>query len=300
MTGPQWQLKKLMCEVGHRIWLRGYCAGNEGNHSARIGDDRVLCTPTGLSKGFLHAEDMCVVDMDGNQVEPNTRGQARTSEVLLHLAIYKKRPDVQAVIHSHPPHATAFAVANVPIPEGIHPEAEVFLGKVPFAPYATPSTHELPDSVVKLVGEQTNTVIMGNHGTVSFSPQGLMDAYYKLEILDAYCRILLLTSQLGRVNTLSQNQVSDLLNIKSKFGMGDDRLACVADGCVGQDNEPFLSTLDVRPASASCSCNGGHVQATTGTPMPADGAPNGVGAEQLETLVQTITDEIMANSEGTT
>ena len=92
----------------------------------RIGEDRVLCTPTGISKGFLVPEDICVVDMDGTQVESNAKGRTRTSEVKVHLAIYKMRDDIQAVIHSHPPHATAFAIAGIPLPGGIHPEAEVF------------------------------------------------------------------------------------------------------------------------------------------------------------------------------
>jgi len=289
MDVPLWQMKKQMCDVGHRIWLKGFCAGNEGNHSTRIGEDRVLCTPTGVSKGFLDPDDLCVVDMEGNQVEPNPKGRRRTSEILVHLAIYKKRPDVKAVIHSHPPHATAFAVANIPLPEGIHPEAEVFLGRVPVARYALPSTQALPDSLTPLIGPDTNTLIMCNHGSVSFSPKGLIDCHYLLEILDAYCRILLLCTQLGRVNVLDNGQMTDLLKVKEKFGLSDDRAACAAEGCVGVDNEPYLSTLDVRPATANCSCNGGQV----------DGARSSVGAAPpdqaaFEMLVRTITDQIMA------
>ena len=102
------QMKQEMCEVGHRIWMKGFCAGNEGKHSVRIGEDRVLCTPTGLSKGFLRPDMITLVDMNGNQIDKENKYK-RTSEILLHLEIYKKRPDVRAVIHSHPPHATAFA-----------------------------------------------------------------------------------------------------------------------------------------------------------------------------------------------
>ena len=288
---PSWELKKQMCDVGYRIWLRGYCAGNEGNHSARIGPDRVLCTPTGISKGFLKPDDICVVDMDGNQVESNARGRRRTSEILVHLAIYKKRPDVEAVVHSHPPHATAFAIAQVPIPEGIHPEAEVFLGRVPIARYATPSTSALPDSIMPLIGSETTTVLMGNHGTVSFSGEGIIDAYYKVEILDAYCRILLLATQLGRVNTLSQAEMGQLLKVKKKFGLADDRSLCVEDGCVGQDNEPYFSSMDVRPVSAQCSCPSGQVKTSIGERIP----PNSEDPE-FERLVQTITDQIITQT----
>jgi len=182
---PIWKLKKQMCDIGHRIWLRGYCGGNEGNHSIRISDDRVLCTPTNQSKGFLEPEDLCIVDMDGTQVEDNPRGRRRSSEVLMHLAIYKHRSDVKAVVHSHPPHATAFALTGTPIPSGIHPEAEVFLGKIPFAPYATPSRPVLGESVVAHIGPDTNTVVMVNHGTVQ-PYDGDLDDYRNLIIQQAH------------------------------------------------------------------------------------------------------------------
>src|SRR5215204_3684253 len=106
----EWKLKEQMCDIGRRIWQKGFCAGNEGNHSYRLSADRVLCTPTGISKGNLKPDDLCVVDMEGKQVSGKRK---RTSEILMHLAIYKARPDVKCVIHSHPPHATAFAVAGV-------------------------------------------------------------------------------------------------------------------------------------------------------------------------------------------
>ena len=277
MNPPLWQMKKQMAEIGHRIWQKGFCAGNEGNHSVRISEDRVLCTPTGISKGFLDADDMCIVDMEGNQVEPNPKGRKRTSEVLVHLAIYKKRPDVKAVIHSHPPHATAFAIAQIPLPEGIHPEAEVFLGKVRTAPYATPSKPELPDSILPLIGPETNTVLMANHGSVSFSFD-LTDTYYKLEILDAYCRVLLLTKQLGSVKQLDKGQMTELLEVKKQFGLPDERLTCAPTGCVGSENQPFLASFPVNPTTASCDCNGG--QASTST-------------ESFEAMVQAITNQIV-------
>lgn len=277
MNPPLWQMKKQMAEIGHRIWQKGFCAGNEGNHSVRLSEDRVLCTPTGISKGFLEADDMCIVDMDGNQVEPNPKGRKRTSEVLVHLAIYKKRQDIKAVIHSHPPHATAFAIAQIPLPEGIHPEAEVFLGKVRTAPYATPSKPELPDSIVPLIGPETNTVLMANHGSVSFSFD-LTDTYYKLEILDAYCRVLLLTKQLGAVRQLDKNQMTELLEVKKQFGLPDERLSCSKEGCVGSENQPFLASFPVQPTTATCDCNGGAASTST---------------ESFEAMVQAITNQIV-------
>ena len=283
MNEPIWQLKQEMCEIGHRIWQRGYCAGNEGNHSFRISDDRVLSTPTGLSKGFLKPDMICTVDMDGKQVDTNNRYK-RTSEILVHLAIYEKRPDIKAVVHSHPPHATAFAVAEMPIPEGIHPEAEIFLGRVPMAHYATPGGPDLADSILKFIGPETNSIVLGNHGTVNFSDKTLTDAYYKLEILDAYCRILLLSHQLGRINQLSNQELNELLQVKQMFGMTDERAACALDGCIGEQNQPFLAQFDVRPATAVCDGQG-DVQNTTTTDMDE---------QQFESMVQAITDQIMS------
>lgn len=279
---PLWKLKRQMCDIGHRIWMRGYCGGNEGNHSIRISDNRVLCTPTNISKGFMEPDDLCVVDMEGNMTEPNPRGRRRSSEILMHLAIYKHRPDVRAVVHSHPPHATAFALTNTPIPEGIHPEAEVFLGRIPQAAYATPSKPVLGESIVAKIGPDTNTVLMGNHGTVSFD-KNLTEAYYKLEILDAYCRILLLTKQLGaRPNVLNPSQMTELLEIKEKFGLHDDRLVCAPEGCASPQEQPFFTTFE-EPASAVCECQTG-----------GNGQSHAKEDEGFETLVQAITDQIMA------
>jgi L-fuculose-phosphate aldolase len=275
------QVKLEMCDIGKRIWMKGYCAGNEGNHSVRISDDRVLCTPTGLSKGFLTPDMITMVDMDGNQVDKANKFK-RTSEVLLHLAIYRKRPDVRAVVHSHPPHATAFAVANIPIPEGIHPEAEVFLGKVLTAPYVTPSYAELGQEVCKLIDSESNTIMLANHGSVTFAPQ-LIDAYYKLEILDAYCRILLLCAQLGKVRPLSQDQMIKLLEVKQKFGIKDSRLACAPSGCIGQENDEFLAMFE-----------DGQLMSKSQTQTTTAPTADSIDEATFEQLVQSITNQIMA------
>src|SRR5215470_5258483 len=167
---------------------------------------------------FKLREQMCIVDYDGKQLAGKRK---RTSEILLHLAIYKERPDVKAVIHSHPPHATAFAVAGVDLPTCIHPEAEVFLGPVKTAKYVTPGDTRLGESIKPFIKE-SNTILLGNHGVVCYGPD-LEDAYYKLEIVDAYARILLLTKQLGSVKPLDANEMTELLALKSRFGMADPR-----------------------------------------------------------------------------
>src|SRR3954470_5693197 len=202
----EFKIKGQLCDIGRRIWLKGFCAGNEGNHSYRIGPDRFLCTPTGISKGNLKPDDICTVDGEGKQIAGKRK---RTSEFLMHAAIYKARPDVNAVIHSHPPHATAFAVAGIDLPTCIHPEAEVFLGPVKTAQYVTPGDQRLGESILPYV-KDSNTIVLGNHGVVCFDTD-LEQAYYKIEIVDAYARILLLAKQLGSVNTLSQEQMAELI-----------------------------------------------------------------------------------------
>lgn len=242
MTNDLQATKQLICDIGRKIWQRGYCAGNEGNHSIRIDDNHILCTPTGVSKGDLTPQMICLTDMTGSNIDTSAQYKP-SSEIKVHIAIYNHRPDVKAVVHSHPPHPTAFAIAGIPLPEGIHPEAEVFLGRVPLAPYATPSTPDLPKSIIPLIKPDTTTVIMANHGSVTFD-KDLTNAYYKLEILDAYCRALLLAKQLGNINTLTEQQMNDLLKVKKSFGFNDSRYPFSSNNPLGPQNKVFLNSSD--------------------------------------------------------
>src|SRR6201986_4701350 len=144
----EYKLKEQMCEIGRRLYARGFAAANDGNITIRLNDKEILCTPTMVSKGFMKPDDICKVDYEGKQLAGSKR---RTSEVLLHLAVYKTRPDVHAVVHCHPPHATAFAVAGEPIPKCVLPEVEVFVGEVPIAKYVTPGDQRLPNSILTYV-----------------------------------------------------------------------------------------------------------------------------------------------------
>jgi L-fuculose-phosphate aldolase len=306
---PEFKLKEQMCDIGRRIWHKGFCAGNEGNHSYRIGPDRVLCTPTGISKGFLKPDDICTVDMEGKQVSGKRK---RTSEILMHLAIYKAREDVKAVVHSHPPHATAFAIAGVELPTCIHPEAEVFLGAVKTAKYVTPGDTRLGESLLPYV-KDSNTILLQNHGTVTFDVD-LEGAYYKLEIVDAYSRILLLAKQIGSIRPLDASEMKELLDLKVRFGLDEPRLK---DG--GKD---FTCQSDFISRVAGDIGTKGRVQLASGT-APAPQVPGGsdlrpstavqpsnpmaqlvhslapqgsYSESDIETLVQTITDQIMASA----
>ncbi len=300
-TVSEWKLKEQMADIGRRIWQKGFCAGNEGNHSYRLGDDRVLCTPSLISKGNLKPDDMCVVDMTGKQISGKRK---RTSEILLHLAIYRERPDVRAVIHSHPPHATAFAIADVELPTCIHPEAEVFLGPVKTAKYVTPGDTRLGESIKPFIKE-SNTILLGNHGVVCYGPD-LEDAYYKLEIVDAYARILLLTKQLGSVKPLGAQDMKELLDFKQRIGFSDPRLNGPPESmtCAGTD---FLQRVGGEAAYGArgrmvCGDGTAPVQQSA-APQPSaleqaisSLAPQQYSEDDIEQLVQTITDQIMATA----
>lgn len=211
------RIREEICEIGRRLYARGFAAGNDGNISYRLGENAVLCTPTLICKGFMKPDDLCTVDLQGNQL---SGARKRTSEIQLHLEIYRGEPNTKAVVHCHPPHATAFGVAREPIPSGILPEVEVFLGLVPSAEYETPGGRDFAATVRPFVG-RANTVVLSNHGTVSWG-DSVERAYWHTEILDSYCHILLLAKQVGRVERLSAEKVNELLDLREKFGAGTD------------------------------------------------------------------------------
>src|SRR3989440_395814 len=219
MTVSEFKVKEQMCEIGRRLYNKGFAAANDGNITVRLNDRELLCTPTMVSKGYMKPEDICKVDYEGKQLAGTRK---RTSEVLLHLAVYKERPDVQSVVRCHPPHATAFAVAQEPIPKCVLPEVEVFLGIVPMARYETPGGLKFAETILPYVKE-CNTIILANHGTVTFGPT-LENAYFNSEIIDAYCKILILARQLGKINYFSEQETRELLELKKRIGYDDPRL----------------------------------------------------------------------------
>lgn len=222
--------KKAICDIGRRLYAKGFAAANEGNLSIRVDENRILCTPTLHCKGFMESKDICTVDMLGNQIAGEKK---RTSEVLLHIEIYKARPDVHSVVHCHPPHATAFAVAREPIPTCVLPEPDIFLGEVPIAPYETPGNQDFAATIENFV-QSTNTIVLANHGTVSYEAN-IEKAYWLTEILDAYCRILILAKQLGGVEYLPAEKGRELLDLRIEWGFDDPRAANPEFGKGGHD-----------------------------------------------------------------
>jgi len=213
------ELKKQICDIGRRLYLQGFAAANDGNISIRIGPDRFLCTPTLVSKGFLNPDDIAVVDGRGKQL---SGPKPRTSEILLHLEIYHELPHINSVVHAHPPHATAFAVAGVDLPTCILPEVEIFLGPVPTARYETPGAKGLAETILPHLRNKANTIMLANHGAVACDVS-LEQAYFHLETLDMYCKILLLAKQVGRIQQIPPAKVDELLELKKRLGIGDPR-----------------------------------------------------------------------------
>jgi L-fuculose-phosphate aldolase len=261
-------LKLQICEMGRRLWQRAYVDGNGGNMAIKVGDDIAICTPTLVSKGSLKPEDMCLVDFEGNQISGVKK---RTSEILMHLQIMKRQPKAVASCHCHPPYATGFAVAGVVPPTCMIPEYEVF-ASVALAPYRTPGTPEMGKLVADLA-DTHNTILMANHGVVTWSHNNIEEAYWRMEIIEAYCRTLLVTAQLGKTpNTFTPTQLQDLLKIKQNLGYVDPRYGLKE--CELCDNSEW------RPGVA---CQ-----------VPAKETPAAGYDPEAEAAVQAITDQIMA------
>ena len=212
-------VKAEICRVGWKLWMRSYVDGNGGNISCRIGENAVICTPTLLSKADLRPQDLCLVDMEGNQLEG---GFPHTSEIFLHLEVYKNVPQAKAVVHCNPPHATAYAIAGRVPPPGIIPEFDVFVGSVAIAPYETPGTKRFARTVIPFV-QNHNTILLKNHGIVCWADTPT-HAEWHAETLENYCRTLLISKQLGvPYSRIPEAGQEELLAIKKRLGLPNER-----------------------------------------------------------------------------
>ena len=263
-------IKDQICSVGHRLWKREYVDGNGGNISFRIGENEVLCTPTLVSKGMLTPEDICLVDLDGNQLAGTKK---RTSEILLHLEIMKANPKARACVHAHPPHATAYAITDACVPSCMIPEMEVLVGKVGRTPYETPGTKAFAETVLPVCKDH-NAILLQNHGVITWADD-LERAYWFMEIVDAYCRTVVIASHIGgQMTYMSPGKVGDLLKIKQTLGLPDAR-------------------YNLKPADyCACEFRPGAVCGTTSqkSSTAADGEAE---TPEAEAVVQMVTDEVM-------
>lgn len=259
-----YSIKRDLVEAGRRVYSRGYVASNDGNISARVDAKRVVITPTGVSKGYMSPEDMVLVDMDGNVLDGRKKP---SSEVFMHLRIYKERPDVNSVCHAHPPYATGFAVAGIPLTKCILPEVIIVLGGVPLAEYGTPGTDEFYQPVLKYL-QNYDAFLLANHGALTIG-KDIFNAYYKMETLEHYAHIAFVATQLGQLNTLNAEQTQKLFDIRDRMGLSRE---VVCESC---GTEP----------GASCSIVSSHGETTPGKTT----APN----IDKEALVKQVTETIL-------
>ncbi|MFM2003384.1 MAG: hypothetical protein RI963_2810 [Planctomycetota bacterium] len=304
------QIKQDICDIGRRIYNRQFAAANDGNITVRVGENEVLCTPTLHCKGFLKPEDISLVDMTGKQISGRKK---RSSEALLHLEIYRQRADIRSVVHCHPPHATAFAIAREPIPQCILPEVEVFLGDVPITKYETPGGQAFADTIIPFV-KKTNVMILANHGTVSYG-ETVEQAYWWTEILDSYCRMLMLARQLGHVAYLSEGKSRELLDLKDQWGYKDPRNTeefkncdiCANDifrdswASAGVERRAFPAPPAIKTSPGATPGNVGAPAVASGPALAVEPSPANAPAPAVkpaspsaeEQLIKLITDEVM-------
>jgi L-fuculose-phosphate aldolase len=262
--------KAEICAVGRKLWQRQYVDGNGGNISYRLAENAVVCTPTLFSKADLRPQDLCLVDLEGNQLAGE---RARTSEILMHLEIYKAVPEAKGVVHCHPPHATAYAITGRVPPTCVIPEYEVFVGNVGLTRYETPGTQEFADAVLPFVRTH-NTVLLANHGIVCWADT-VTHAEWYAEVLDTYCWTLMLASQLGApITHIPEEKAADLLAIKKRLGLPDARLDGSMRECQLCDLPELPGAIALPPHErGSCGGSGdGHedvVQAVTDAVMAA-------------------------------
>jgi L-fuculose-phosphate aldolase len=206
------QHRAEIVRFGKMIHHLGYVAATDGNLSVRLGPNRVLATPTSMSKGAMQAKDMVVVDMAGRKVSGRRNV---SSEIGMHLLIYKLRPDVNAVVHAHPPTATGFAAAGMALDQALCSEVIITLGSIPLARYGTPGTKELSDALEPLIPRH-DAILMANHGVVTYG-EDLSHAYMNMETVEHFARIALVVHQLGRQQLLSGEDVSKLMAAREKY-----------------------------------------------------------------------------------
>jgi L-fuculose-phosphate aldolase len=212
-------IKEEIILTGKKLWERQYVDGNGGNMSVRVADEYVICTPTLCSKRDMRVEDLSLVDLENRKI---CGGSRPTSEILLHLEIYKAVPAAKAVVHCHPPYATAHAIAGTVPPGNLIPEQEVFVGPVALAPYETPGTMAFAKTVLPFV-QNHNTILLANHGIVCWGDT-ITHAEWYVEVVDTYCKTVLIARQLGKINEIPADKIADLLAIKKRLGLPDPRL----------------------------------------------------------------------------
>ena len=232
-------------EIGRRLHQRAYVASNDGNVSVRLDAERLLTTPRGISKGFMSPDMLVITDTEGRKLAGE---RDPSSELPMHLAVYRRRPDVTAVVHAHPPVATGFAVAGIPLDRAVLAEVVTTLGSIPIAEYGTPSTQELADAVDRHIAVHDG-LLLANHGAITVA-DGLLRAYYKMETIEHFARISVVARLLGRERLLSREEVDRLQKLRGSYGIAAPAPICPEDGAGGaaSGDDPACQTIEAPSA----------------------------------------------------
>ena len=214
MAKTEREYRQDIIEVGRLIYEKGWVAANDGNITVRMSDDRYLATPTGVSKGMMHPDDLIIVDGEGNKIQGRKN---QTSEFAMHLTVYKLRPDIGGVVHAHPPVATGYAAAGKALNLALLPEVIIGLGCVPLADYGLPGTDELTKPMLPLIPKY-DALMMGNHGAVCYG-EDIWKAFFRMETVEHFARIALVAELLGGAKVLPRSEVDKLLDSRTRYGV---------------------------------------------------------------------------------
>ncbi len=272
------QARADIVEVGRRLYARGYVASNDGNISVRLDEQRILTTPKSVSKGFMTPEMMCVVDPEGQKLAGD---RDPSSELLMHLEVYRQRPDIRAVVHAHPPLATGFAVAGIPLDRAVLAEVITTLGSIPIAEYGTPSTRELPDAVRRYI-KTHDGLLLANHGALTIAHE-LYAAYYKMETIEHFAKISLVARLLGGERLLTQEEVRRLQALRGRYGIAAPAPICMDDRTAEDDASCQVVQAPDVPGIRLV----GEHEARIGSPArPDDGTEIRLTYRQLTALIE--------------
>ena len=238
-TRREEQLRAEIVEAGRRLYARAFIASNDGNISARLDGQRLITTPKSVSKGFMTPDMMVIVDYSGSKIAGD---RDPSSELPMHLEIYRNRPDVNAVVHAHPPLATGFAVAGIPLTRAVLAEVITTLGSIPIAAYGTPSTAELPEAVRKYI-KAHDGMLLANHGAVTCGVD-VMGAYFKMETIEHFAKISLVARLLGREHLISREEVERLQGLRGMYGIAAPAPLCADPAEASAGDEVVCQVLE--------------------------------------------------------
>ena len=233
MVKTEREHRQDIVDVGRLVHQKGWVVANDGNITIRLDGERILATPTGVSKGMMRPDDLIIVDYEGNKVSGRLE---RTSEILMHLVIYKMRPDVHAVVHAHTPVATGFAAAGLSLSKALLPEVVIGLGCVPLAAYGLPGTPELTEPMLPLIPKH-DAILLANHGSVSYG-KDIYQAFFRMETVEHFAHINLVAEMLGGAKTLPRKEVDKLFESRGRYGVESQAVA--QPGCpVAAEDTPI-------------------------------------------------------------